>query len=118
MSTFISRYRKGLACIIVLFLLASFSVTLYFSDRIGNALSRYGLDLKDKAAYDLIHLEIQFLFGIISLGMLILIFVILYLKNINYLYYEARLDGLTGLMGRQQFFSGGRETAEENGSNQ
>ncbi len=108
-STFISRYRKGLACIIVLFLLASFSVTLYFSDRIGNALSRYGLDLKDKAAYDLIHLEIQFLFGIISLGMLILIFVILYLKNINYLYYEARLDGLTGLMGRQQFFQEGEK---------
>ena len=111
-SSAISHYRKGLACITALFLLVSFSVTLYFSDRIGNALSGYGLELKDKAAYDLMHLEIQFLFGIISLGMLILIFVILYLKNINYLYYEARLDGLTGLMGRQQFFQEGEKLLE------
>lgn len=109
MSASISRYRKAMGGIIMLFLLASFSVTLYFSDRIGNALLRYGLELGEKESYDLIHLEIQFLFGIISLGMLILIFVILYLKNINYLYYEARLDGLTGLMGRQQFFQEGEK---------
>ena len=112
-SSSISHYGKGLACIIVLFLLVSFSITLYFSDRIENALSGYGLELKEKAAYDLTHLEIQFLFGIISLGMLILIFVILYLKNMNYLYYEARLDGLTGLLGRQQFFQEGEKLLEK-----
>ena len=53
------------------------------------------------------HLQIQFLLGILSLAFLVMIVALLYQKNMNYLYYEARMDDLTGLLGREQFFQTG-----------
>lgn len=50
---------------------------------------------------------------ILSLALLAIIFILMYQKNFNYLYYEARLDGLTGLMGRQQFFQAGKKILGE-----
>lgn len=47
------------------------------------------------------------------LALLAIIFILMYQKNFNYLYYEARLDGLTGLMGRQQFFQAGKKILGE-----
>ena len=61
----------------------------------------------DQMAYDVMHLQIQFLFGILSLAVLVVIVIVLQLKNYGYLYYEARLDGLTGLLSRKQFFQTG-----------
>lgn len=49
----------------------------------------------------------------LSLALLAIIFILMYQKNFNYLYYEARLDGLTGLMGRQQFFQAGKKILGE-----
>ena len=57
----------------------------------------------------LLHLQIQFLMGMISLVMLVLIAVMLYQKNFSCLYYEAKRDGLTGLLSRQQFFLAGEQ---------
>ncbi len=62
-------------------------------------------------SHDLIHLQIQFLMGMISLAMLVLIAVMLYQKNFSCLYYEAKRDGLTGLLSRQQFFLAGGTAA-------
>ena len=60
-------------------------------------------------SHDLMHLQIQFLMGMISLAMLVLIAVMLYQKNFSCLYYEAKRDGLTGLLSRQQFFLAGEQ---------
>mgnify|MGYP002578636144 FL=1 len=49
----------------------------------------------------------------LSLALLAIIFILMYQKNFNYLYYEARLEGLTGLMGRQQFFQAGKKILGE-----
>ena len=49
----------------------------------------------------------------LSLALLAIIFILMYQKNFNYLYYEVRLDGLTGLMGRQQFFQAGKKILGE-----
>ena len=102
--------RRSSMIVIALFglvLIASINVALYFTDRIGMVISRHGVELSEKASYDVLHLQIQFLLGMISLAILVIIAIILYQKNSSYLYYQARLDGLTGLMGRNQFFQTG-----------
>ena len=101
--------KNKLAILIILVLISSFSVAIYFTDRIENVMRYYGIDLSNEISYDLMLLQIQFLMGMISLAALSIIVIILYQKNSNYLYYEARLDGLTGLYGRQQFFQSGEE---------
>ncbi len=107
------HYKHRLTVMLILVLLASFSVAIYFTNRIRTVMSTYGLDLAEEMSYDLMHLQIQFLFGMIALALLVIIIIILYQKNYNYLYYEAKIDGLTGLLGRQQFFQFG-ETMLEN----
>ncbi len=101
------RNTRILASLLVLVLLASFSVALYFTNRIGRVMSEHGIELTPEASYDVMHLQIQFLLGMIALALMVIIVIILYQKNFNYLYYKARLDGLTGLLGRNQFFQAG-----------
>ena len=101
------RSTKILFLLLALVLLASFSVAIYFTNRLGIVLSHYGFDMSQRASYDVMHLQIQFLFGIISLAIIVIISIVVYQKNFNYLYYEAKLDGLTGLLGRKQFFQTG-----------
>ena len=45
----------------------------------------------------------------ISLAVIAIIFILLYQKNSNYLYHEARMDGLTGLFRRRIFFQKGEK---------
>lgn len=97
--------RSRIAVVIALIFAASFSVAWYFTNRIESVMSWHGINVSDKISYDIVHLQIQFLLGIISLFAIVILLVVLWLKNFNYLYYEAELDGLTGLPRRRQFFS-------------
>ena len=107
-------HRWGKTVIMIgLLLFSSVSVALYFTNRIENVMTRYGLIVSERVSYDLMHLQIQFLMGILSLAVIAVIMVVLYLKNFNYLYYEARMDGLTGLMRREQFFQAGKARLEK-----
>ena len=99
--------RRLMGLLLALTLAASISVAFYFTSRIRSVMQRYGVILTDQMAYDVVHLQIQFLFGILSLTVLVVIVIVLQLKNFGYLYYEARLDGLTGLLSRRQFFQTG-----------
>ena len=99
-----ARRPLARAAAVILVGLAALSVAIYFTDRIETVLGQYRFVLTDESSYDLMHLQIQFLMGILSLGALVLLGIILYQKHTDFLYYEARLDGLTGLLGRQQFF--------------
>ena len=104
----IAGNKKGkIAVLAVLVAISSFSVAAYYTNRIGNVMRNYGIDLSTEISYDLMHLQIQFLLGMLSLAALAIIVIILYQKNTNYLYYEAQLDGLTGLCSRQLFFQEG-----------
>ncbi len=109
----VPHVRKGIHVTILLVSIASFSVALYFTNRIGSMMKSYGLNLSARASYDLMHLEIQFLLGILSLAFLAVLIIIIYQRNFNYLYYEAQLDGLTGLFGRQLFFQKGEALLAE-----
>lgn len=104
----VSRRRK-MNLLFVLVIIAAVSVAVYFTNRIGRVMENYGISLSTEMSYDLMHLQIQFLFGVISLAILVIIVLTMNQKNSIYLYYEARLDGLTGLYSRQQFFQRGEE---------
>lgn len=104
-----SGKKRKIMPVIALVLIACFSIAIYFTDRLGSVLSRYGVHLSEEISYDLMHLQIQFLMGMISFAALVILGIILYQRNQNYLYHEARLDGLTGLLSRRQFFQAGEE---------
>lgn len=106
-----SRKTMGLAYAVAFG--ASFSVARYFINRIETVLVQHGIYLSEESVYDVTHLQIQFLLGISSLFALAILVVVLYLKNFNYLYYEAKLDGLTGLISRGQFFLLGEKMLED-----
>lgn len=101
--------KKRRIAMLILVILAAFSVAIYFTNRIETVMRQYEITLSGKITYDLLHLQVQFLMGIISLAILVILAIMLYQKNIDYLYYEAKLDGLTGLLGRQQFFHVGEK---------
>lgn len=96
--------RKMVAAGIGLTFISSFSVAWYFINRIGSVMAWHGVVMANEISYDIVHLQTQFLMGILSLFSLAILVLVLYLKNFNYLYYEAKLDGLTGLISRGQFF--------------
>ena len=104
LNAMMANHKKKLSVMLAAVLFASFSVALYFTNRLDSVMNRHGLRLSEEVSYDMMHLQIQFLLGMISLAILTIIAILLYQKNFSYLYYEARLDGLTGLFGRQQFF--------------
>lgn len=106
------HYRHWVGIIIALVILASFSVAVYFTDRIRTVMSAYGTEVIQEMSHDLMHLQIQFLLGMIALASLLFIISMLYQKNNSYLYYKAKSDGLTGLLGRQQFFQLGEKILE------
>ena len=99
--------KKKMAAVAALVLIFSFNVAGFFTNRIKNVLQIYGVKLSGGISYILLHLQVQFLLGMISMAVLAIIVIILIQKNSIYLYYEARLDGLTGLYSRQQFFQSG-----------
>lgn len=93
-----------LAVVILLTLCFAMAVAVYFVNRMNRVLAGSGVVLTDTNYSDLIHLQIQFLIGIISLALLVTIFLILNRKYNTYTNYEARTDALTGILTRKAFF--------------
>ena len=114
-NSLVVQHKGGRAAALTLVILSSFSVAIYFTNRIETVMNQYQIKLSLEISYDLLHLQIQFLMGIASLAFLVILAIVLYQKNIDYLYHEAKLDGLTGLLGRQQFFHIGEELLRRNG---
>lgn len=108
MSMSAEQGRKKVIPAVVLSFLASVSLALYFTNRIEIVMARYGLKVSEQFPM----MQIQRLLGIISLAVLAALAMILHLKNFSHLYYEASLDGLTGLMNRKKFFQVGKEKME------
>lgn len=108
-----SPRKRKMYFLFILVMIASVSVAFYFTNRIGSVMERYGVVWLPEMSYDLIHLQIQFLMGVVSLAVMVVIVLTMNQKNSIYLYYEARLDGLTGLYSRQQFFQRGEQILQE-----
>lgn len=86
-------------------LVAAISIALYFVQRMSQVLSTSGYKLDDTANYDLMHLQVQFLLGILSLIFLVVLCLFLVYQYTVYLEQEAQTDTLTGIMNRSGFSS-------------
>ena len=101
----VERYHThSLVIVAVLSLGFSMAVAFYFVYRMNYVLEDSGLQLSEVNHSDLLHLQIQFLIGILSLMALVIIFLIFNRRYATYMNYEAKRDPLTGLANRRSFF--------------
>ena len=99
------RYHTlSLAITILITLCSSVAVALYFVHRIDYVLEQLGISLSDVGYGDILHLQIQFLIGIVSLMVLVIVFLIFNRRYATYMNHEAKMDPLTGVMNRKVFF--------------
>ena len=99
------RYHHlSLIVIIILMLCSSIAVAFYFVHRIGYVLDQKGIMLSEAGYTDLLHLQIQFVIGMLSMMALVIVFLILNRRYATYMSYEAKMDALTGAMTRKTFF--------------
>ena len=102
------RYHiLSLVGIILLAFFSSVAVALYFVQRMSSVLNQKGLSLPPDGYADLVHLQIQFLFGILAMMALVIIFLIFNRRYNTYINREARMDALTGALTRKAFFQAG-----------
>lgn len=97
-------HRLSLAAILVLTICLAMAVGIYFVHRMDYVLRQNGIILSDKNYSDLIHLQIQFLIGILAMMTLVIIFLIFNRRYATYMNYVAKIDALTGVMTRKAFF--------------
>ncbi len=86
-------------------LISTGAIALYFVQRMQYVLNSGGYPLDEVINYDLLHLQVQFLLGILALTFLVVLCLFFVYQNTVYLDYEARMDPLTGVMNRNGFFS-------------
>ena len=99
------RYHVlSLVGMILLAFFSSVAVALYFVHRMSSALSQKGISIPEDGYADLVHLQIQFLFGILAMMALVIIFLIFNRRYTTYINREARMDALTGVLTRKAFF--------------
>ena len=100
------HYRRIVIVIITgISLAASFAITVYFVHRIDYVLAGKGIDLSETSYADIMHLQVQLMFGIMSLMLLMVLFLILNRYYNSYMAFEGKIDSLTSVMTRRAFFS-------------
>ena len=98
-------HRLSLLVASVVTLASALSVTVYFGHRIDYVLAGRGIDLSSAGYADIMHLQIQFMLGIASLMVLMILFLILSRQYNAYQAYEGKTDSLTDTMTRRAFFA-------------
>ena len=100
------HYRRIVIVIITgISLAASFAITVYFVHRIDYVLAGKGIDLSETSYADIMHLQVQLMFGIMSLMLLMVLFLILNRYYNSHMAFEGKIDSLTSAMTRRAFFS-------------
>ena len=97
-------HRLSMAAILLLTVGLTLAIAVYFVHRMDYALEAGGVILNDTNYSDLVHLQIQFVIGALSMMALVIVFLIFNRRNSVYMYYEAKIDALTGLTTRKAFF--------------
>ena len=92
------------------------AVAVYFVHRMDYVLEQSGVVLSDTNHADLIHLQVQFVIGILSMMALVIVFLVFNRRYATYLNYEAKIDALTGLMTRKVFFNACARNLREAGN--
>ena len=76
---------------------------VYFAQRSIYMLGCYGVNVSSGFATDTLHLQVQFLFAVLALNMMIVTVLLMVYKYMSYQNYLGELDALTGIMGRRMF---------------
>ncbi len=97
-------HRLSLVVILLLTICLAMAVGIYFVHRMDYVLRQNGIILSDENYSDLLHLQIQFLIGILAMMTLVIIFLIFNRRYATYMNYVAKIDALTGVMTRKTFF--------------
>lgn len=87
----------------ILMLCLAVFASLYFSQRETYMLGHHGVAVSANIASDMLGLQMQFMFAMLSLNTISLILLILIYKYMAYKEYCGEMDGLTGIMGRKMF---------------
>lgn len=87
---------------IVIFLFAVFSA-VYISRRIEFMLDRHGIIISDDLDWDMLVLQMQFLFALLALNFISIILLVAMYKYMAFREYRGEIDELTGIMGRRMF---------------
>lgn len=103
----------AVSAIVVLISAAASALALYFIQRMQHVLTSSGYDLDEITQYNLLHLQVQFLLGLLSLFFLVSLFLFFVYRYTIYVRYEAKTDALTGILNRNGFFSLCRQTLDE-----
>ena len=99
------RYHcLSLVVLLALVICMAVAVAVYFVQRMEYVLKESGVTLSPADYGNLVHLQIQFMIGILSLMVLVVIFLVFNRRYATYLTNEARTDALTGLLTRKAFF--------------
>ena len=99
------RYHcLSLVVLLALVICMAVAVAVYFVQRMEYVLKESGVTLSSADYGNLVHLQIQFMIGILSLMVLVVIFLVFNRRYATYLTNEARTDALTGLLTRKAFF--------------
>ena len=101
-----SLSRTMLASILIEFLLTC-AVTVYFVGRTRYMLEQDGVVVSSDILSDLFLLQSQFLLGILALMFLLVVFQVFLRRYAVCTEYETRLDALTGVWNRKNFFQKG-----------
>lgn len=97
-------HRLSLWIILGITLCSALAVTFYFVNRITHVLQEKGIQMGSEEFGDLLHLQVQFLIGVLSLMALVVVFLIFNRQYAAYIAYAARIDPLTEVMTRKTFF--------------
>ncbi len=76
---------------------------LYFAQRCIYMLGCYGINVSSGIATDTLHLQVQFLFAVLALNIMIVTVLLMVYQYMSYQKYLGELDALTGIMGRRMF---------------
>ena len=92
-------------CIISVTLIAACLIAFYFVQRMKYMMDTSGYHLDETTQYNLTHLQIQFLLGLLALFSLVLLFLFFVYLYMSYMRYEAKTDSLTGITVERCVFS-------------
>lgn len=99
------RYSLSLFAVVVVTLISAMAVTFYFVNRLIEVLNTNDIFLTGTGYADVLHLQIQFMLGVVSVCILVILFFILNRRYASYMAHEGKIDSVTGVMTRKAFFS-------------
>ena len=97
-------HRLSMVLVLIVTTCSAVAVAIYFVQRMNKVLSQEGIQLSETHYEDLLHLQIQFLIGILSMMALVIVFLIFNRRYATYKNAEAKRDALTGVMTRRTFY--------------